>query len=434
MAMSNEMPLAKPTASNAAGLKNRWVQIAIGILCMGLVANLQYAWTLFVNPIEAKHHWGLSAIQLAFSVFVVVETWLVPVEGWLADRFGPRPVIAAGGVCAALGWVLDAHAASLPVLYLAAAITGIGAGCVYGTCVGNALKWFPDRRGLAAGLTAAGYGSGAALSVIPVAQMIQRSGYESTFISFGLFQGACIFILAMFMVRPQPPRGVVATPRHVTSKVDYTTAQMLRTPVFWVIYAMFVAVAAGGLMAAAQIGPIAGDYGLAKMPVSLMGWTLPLLTMTLSINNLCNGFTRPLCGFIADRIGRENTMFVVYIGEGLSLLGLVAFGHHPIAFMAFSAFIFVFWGEIFSGFPALCTDTFGAGCAAGNAGTLYTAKGTAALLVPLASLVSTGGHWNRVFVAAAVISIATGVAARFVLAPMRKRTIARANQELQRRH
>jgi OFA family oxalate/formate antiporter-like MFS transporter len=204
---------------------------------------------------------------------------------------------------------------------------------------------------------------------------------------------------------------------------------MLHTPVFWVIYAMFVAVAAGGLMAAAQIGPIANDYGLAKMPISLMGLTLPLLTMTLSINNLCNGFTRPLCGFIADRIGRENTMFVVYIGEGLSLLGLVTFGHQPIAFMVFSALVFVFWGEIFSGFPALCADTFGAGHAAGNAGTLYTAKGTAALLVPMASLMSAGGHWNRVFVAAAVISIVTGVAARFVLAPMRKRTIARANQQ-----
>jgi OFA family oxalate/formate antiporter-like MFS transporter len=195
-----------------------------------------------------------------------------------------------------------------------------------------------------------------------------------------------------------------------------------------VIYAMFVAVAAGGLMAAAQIGPMANDYGLAKMPVSLMGLTLPLLTMTLSINNLCNGFTRPLCGFIADRIGRENTMFVVYIGEGLALLGLVTFGHHPIAFMTFSAFIFVFWGEIFSGFPALSADTFGAGHAAGNAGTLYTAKGTAALLVPLASLLSAGGHWNRVFTAAAVVSIATGVAAKFVLAPLRRRTIARANE------
>jgi OFA family oxalate/formate antiporter-like MFS transporter len=426
--MNDDIEIARPTASNATGLKNRWAQIAIGILCMGLVANLQYAWTLFVNPIEAKHNWGLSAIQLAFSVFVVVETWLVPIEGWLVDRFGPRPVVAVGAVCAALGWIIDAQAASLPVLYLAAAITGIGAGCVYGTCVGNALKWFPDRRGLAAGLTAAGYGSGAALSVIPVAQMIQSSGYEKAFMSFGLFQGACIFILAMFMVRPQPLPGVVAPARHVTSKVDYTTGQMVRTPVFWVIYAMFVAVATGGLMAAAQIGPIANDYGLAKMPVSLMGLTLPLLTMTLSINNLCNGFTRPVCGFIADRVGRENTMFVVYIGEGLSLLGLVTFGHDPIAFMAFSALIFVFWGEIFSGFPALCADTFGAGHAAGNAGTLYTAKGTAALLVPLASLVSASGHWNRVFVAAAVISIATGVAARFVLAPMRRRTIARGNQ------
>jgi len=427
--MSNDMQVASSTAGDARGLKNRWVQIAIGILCMGLVANLQYAWTLFVNPIEAKHHWGLSAIQLAFSVFIVVETWLVPVEGWLVDKFGPRPVIAAGAVCAALGWMLDAQAASLPMLYFAAAITGVGAGCVYGTCVGNALKLFPDRRGLAAGLTAAGYGSGAALSVIPVAQMIQSSGYEKAFMSFGLFQGACIFILAMFMVRPQALRGVVAVPRHVTSKVDYTMGQMVRTPVFWVIYAMFVAVAAGGLMAAAQIGPIANDYGLAKMPISLMGLTLPLLTMTLSINNLCNGFTRPLCGFIADRIGRENTMFVVYIGEGLSLLGLVTFGHQPIAFMVFSALVFVFWGEIFSGFPALCADTFGAGHAAGNAGTLYTAKGTAALLVPMASLMSAGGHWNRVFVAAAVISIVTGVAARFVLAPMRKRTIARANQQ-----
>ncbi|MDB5874284.1 MAG: oxlT [Ramlibacter sp.] len=431
MTMTSEMQFTgRPAAARATGLRNRWVQIAIGIVCMGLVANLQYAWTLFVNPIDAKHHWGLPAIQLAFSVFIVVETWLVPVEGWLVDKFGPRPIIAAGGILAALGWVLDAHAASLPVLYFAAAITGIGAGCVYGTCVGNALKWFPDRRGLAAGLTAAGYGSGAALSVIPVAQMIQSSGYENAFLSFGLFQGACIFILALFIVRPQPPKGAAATPRHVTSKVDYTAGQMLRTPVFWLIYVMFVAVATGGLMAAAQIGPIATEYGIAALPVSLAGLTLPLLTMALSINNLCNGFTRPVCGFIADRIGRENIMFVVYIGEGLALLGLMAFGHHPVAFMVFSALVFVFWGEIFSGFPALCADTFGAGHATGNAGTLYTAKGTAALLVPLASLVSAGGHWNRVFIAAAAISIATGVTAKLVLAPLRRRTIARANEAL----
>ncbi|MDB5859480.1 MAG: oxlT [Ramlibacter sp.] len=430
MAISNGMQAAGPAAGAATGvLKNRWVQLAIGIACMGLVANLQYAWTLFVNPIEAKHHWGLSAIQLAFSVFVVVETWLIPVEGWLVDRFGPRPVIAAGGVLAAAGWVLDAHAGSLAMLYLAAAIGGVGTGCVYGTCVSNALKWFPDRRGLAAGLAAAGYGTGAALSVVPVAQMIQSSGYERTFMSFGLFQGACIFVLALLMVPPRPPSGAVASPRHVTSKVDYTTAQMLRTPVFWVMYAIFVAVAAGGLMATAQIGPIANEYGLAKIPVSMMGLTLPLLTMTLSIDNVCNGFTRPLFGFIADRIGREIAMFVAFTGEALALLGLMAFGHHPLAFLVSSALIFLFWGEIFSTFPALCADTFGAAHAAANSGSLYTAKGTAALLVPIASLASAGGHWNRIFVATAAISFTAALVALFVLAPLRRRTIARANAE-----
>ena len=408
---------------------NRWVQLVFGIICMGLVANLQYAWTLFVSPIEAKNHWGLSAIQLSFSIFILVETWLVPIEGWLVDKFGPRPVVAIGAIFAAIGWVIDAHATTLAELYLAAVIAGIGAGCVYGTCVGNALKWFPDRRGLAAGLTAAGFGAGAAVTVIPIANMIQSSGYEHAFQFFGIFQGIFIFILAMFMVRPKPPKGVKAAPRLVTTKVDYATGQMLRTPVFWLIYLLFVAVAAGGLMATAQIGPIAKDFGLAKLPISLLGITLPLLTMTLSIDNLCNGFTRPLCGFISDKIGRENTMFIVFLGEGVSMLGLMKFGHDPIAFMTFAALVFLFWGEIFSIFPAICADTFGVKFAAGNAGTLYTAKGTASLLVPLASVLSAGGNWDRVFIAASGITIAAAIAAKFVLAPVRKRFIESANDE-----
>jgi OFA family oxalate/formate antiporter-like MFS transporter len=406
---------------------NRWAQLVFGIICMGLVANLQYAWTLFVSPISAKHGWSLSAIQLSFTIFVLVETWLVPVEGWLVDRFGPRPVVAGGAVFAALGWILDAHAATLMELYLAAVVTGIGAGCVYGTCVGNALKWFPDKRGLAAGLTAAGFGAGAAVTVIPIAHMIEHAGYEHAFLFFGIFQGAAIFILAMFMVRPWPPANVQATPKIVTTKVDYPTGKMLKTPAFWLIYVLFVAVAAGGLMATAQIGPLANDYGLAKLPVSVLGITLPLLTMTLSIDNLCNGFTRPLCGFISDRIGRENTMFLVFTGEGLSMLGLMVFGHDPIAFMAFAALIFLFWGEIFSIFPAICADTFGVKFAAANAGTLYTAKGTAALLVPLASVMAAGGHWDRVFLAASCVTMAAAIAAKFVLAPARKRLIEGAN-------
>jgi OFA family oxalate/formate antiporter-like MFS transporter len=406
----------------------RWAQLVMGIACMALVANLQYGWTLFVNPIDAKYHWGKSEIQVAFSVFVLVETWLVPLEGWLVDKFGPRPVIATGAVFAAIGWVINSYASSLAELYVAAVIAGVGAGCVYGTCVGNALKWFPDKRGLAAGLTAAGFGAGAALTVVPIADMIQSSGYEHTFFFFGILQGVLIFVIAMFMVIPTPPPGVVPKPRIVTTKVDYSSMQMIRTPVFWLTYVLFVAVAAGGLMATAQIGPIAKDYGLAKMPMSFLGlWTLPLLTMTLAIDNVANGFTRPLCGFISDRLGRENTMLVIFVGEGLALLGLKQFGHDPVLFMTFAALIFLCWGEIFSIFPALCADTFGAKNAAANAGTLYTAKGTASLFVVVASWMSIGGNWDSVFVAAAAVSIIAGIAAKLFLAPMRKRTIEAAN-------
>lgn len=416
------------TEDKVTGYKNRWVQLVFGIICMALVANLQYGWTLFVNPLEAKNHWGLSAIQLAFSVFVLVETWLVPIEGWLVDKFGPAPVIGGGAIMAGLGWVLDSYASSLPELYTAAVIAGIGAGCVYGTAVGNALKWFPDKRGLAAGLTAAGFGAGAAITVIPIANMIQSSGYEHTFLTFGIGQGVLIFVLSLFMVRPVPPKGISVAARVASVKVDFTSGQMVKTPVFWVTYLLFVAVGAGGLMATAQIGPIAKDYGLAKLPVEFLGMTIPLLTLTLSIDNICNGFTRPLCGFISDRIGRENTMMVVFVGEGLALLGLMSYGKNPVGFMVFAPMVFLFWGEIFSIFPATCADTFGIKNAAANAGTLYTAKGTASLLVPFASVLSAGGNWDRVFILSAVISIVAGVSAKFILAPMRAAFIAKANQ------
>lgn len=399
------------------------MQLVFGILCMGLVANLQYAWTLFVNPMHVKNGWAMAGIQLSFSIFILVETWLVPIEGWAVDKFGPRPVIAFGAVFAGLGWVINAHATSLSELYLAAVISGIGAGSVYGTCVGNALKLFPDRRGLAAGLTAAGFGAGAAVTVIPIANMISTSGYQHAFQFFGILQGVCIFILSLLIVRPTPPKGITVAPRLVQTKLDFRPSEMIKTPVFWLIYVLFVAVAAGGLMATAQIGPIAKDYGLAKMPMTVLGVTLPLLTMTLSIDNICNGFTRPLCGFLSDRIGRENTMLLVFVGEGLAIFGLMKFGHEPVLFMTFAALIFLFWGEIFSIFPAICADTFGVKNAAGNAGTLYTAKGTASLLVPIGSWLAAGGNWDRVFIVGAVATICAGLAAKFILQPMRRRFI-----------
>ncbi len=405
----------------------RWGQLIMGVVCMAMIANLQYGWTLFVKPMEAKYHWGLTPIQATFTIFVIVETWLVPVEGWLVDKFGPRPVIAGGGVLAAIGWVIYSYASSIPELYVGAVVSGLGAGCVYGTCVGNALKWFPDRRGLAAGLTAAGFGAGAALTVVPIANMIASSGYEQTFFYFGIGQGVVIFAIALFMTRPTAPKGVQIPPRIVMSKVDFNVGQMMRTPTFWLTYLLFVAVGAGGLIATAQLGPIAADYGFAKTPMSLIGISLPLLTMTLAIDNLANGFTRPLCGFISDWIGRENTMLVVFVGEGLALLGLMKFGHNPYAFMTFAALVFLFWGEIYSIFPAICADTFGVKNAAANAGTLYTAKGTASLLVPLSAVLSSGGNWDRTFIFSATISIVAGVTAKLVLAPMRRRQIERTN-------
>jgi OFA family oxalate/formate antiporter-like MFS transporter len=414
---------------NPAEVSNayRWGQLIMGIGCMALIANLQYGWTLFVAPMEAKNHWGLTSIQFAFSIFVVVETWLVPVEGWLVDKFGPRPVIAGGAILAGIAWVLNSQATSISELYVAAAVAGLGAGAVYGTCVGNALKWFPDRRGLAAGLTAAGFGAGSALTVIPIASMIQSSGYQHTFFVFGIAQGVIIFVISMFMTRPRVPKGVVAATRIVSTRVDYAPSQIVRTGTFWMTYVLFVAVAAGGLMATAQIGPIAKDYGFAKTPMTLLGLTLPLLTMTLAIDNLANGFTRPLCGFISDRIGRENTMMLVFVGEGLAMLGLKQFGHEPALFMVFAALTFLFWGEIYSIFPALVADTFGAKNAAANAGMMYTAKGTASLLVPLSAYVATKGDWDAVFIFAATISIVAGLLAKFVLQPMRHKRIEEVN-------
>jgi OFA family oxalate/formate antiporter-like MFS transporter len=407
---------------------NRWWQLVIGMVCMALVANLQYAWTLFVTPMHTRHNWSEASIQLAFTIFILTETWLVPFEGALVDRFGPRPVVAVGAVCAGLSWIMNANATTLGVLYVSAVIGGIGAGGVYGTCVGNALKWFPDRRGLAAGLTAAGFGAGAAITVIPIATMINRSGYEHAFFFFGILQGVSILVLAMLLMRPTQRQRAVRKSKFAVSKTDFTARQMIKTPVFWVIYVSFVAVAAGGLMATAQIGPIAKDWGIARIPMSFFGMTLPLLTATLSIDNIFNGLTRPLCGFISDKLGRENTMFVIFIGEGLALLGLMQFGSNPYAFMTFAALIFLFWGEIFSIFPAICADTFGSKYATANAGTLYTAKGTAALLVPIASVLSATGGWSLVFTVSAVITIAAGISAKFVLAPMRSRWIESHNQ------
>ena len=353
----------------------RWIQLGMGIVCMAMIANLQYGWTLFVDPIDAKHHWGRTSIQFAFTIFVLIETWLVPVEAWFVDKYGPRVVIMFGGVFISMAWVINSYAETLAMLYAGAVVGGIGAGAVYGTCVGNALKWFPDRRGLAAGATAAGFGAGAALTVVPIAHVIAESGYQTAFFEFGIGQGVIVVLLALFM---RPPSQVMPMRKKQLNlpqtKFDFTPPQVLRSPIFWVMYLVFVMVAAGGLMTAAQIGPIAHDFKIADTPVSLAGFQMAALTFAISLDRIFDGFGRPIFGWVSDTIGREHTMFIAFGTAALMLLTLSAYGHMPLVFVLATAVYFGVFGEIYSLFPATCGDTFGAKFAATNNGMLYTAK------------------------------------------------------------
>lgn len=423
--VSSGAPASAPVSGPFGG---RWLQLLVGVVCMSMIANLQYGWTLFVEPMSVKHGWTRATIQVAFTIFVLFETWLVPVEGWFVDKFGPRIVVAIGGILCALSWWMNSIADSLALLYLSAAIGGIGAGSVYGTCVGSALKWFPDRRGLAAGLTAAGFGAGSAVTIIPIAAMIKSQGYQHTFLFFGLLQGAVVFVLAFLLQAPKEGQ----LPKVTTTAVNqtrraYGPGEMAKTPVFWVMYLMFVLVAGGGLMATAQLGSIAKDFKIADVPVSILGLTLPALTFALSIDRVLNGVTRPFFGWVSDNIGRENTMFIAFALEAVGVLALAHFGHHPLAFVILTGLVFFAWGEIYSLFPATCGDTFGSKYATTNAGLLYTAKGTASLVVPLASVaVAAYGDWNLVFLVTAAVNAIAALMAVFVLKPMRSKFVSDA--------
>jgi OFA family oxalate/formate antiporter-like MFS transporter len=420
-------------------LKSRWTQLIIGIVCMVMIANLQYGWTLFVLPIGHATGWSRPAIQVAFTVFVLWETWLLPIEGYVIDRIGPKLTVCAGGVLIGASWVLDSVAASLTLLYVGSAIGGIGSGFIYGATVGNALKWFPDRRGLAAGLTAAGFGAGSAITLVPISNMIARSGYQSTFLFFGVLQGIVVVVAAQLL---QAPPGSSTSRNTAVSASgmnalrpsrlhditrDFAPLEMIREPVFWLMYLLFVLVGAGGLMATAQLSVIATDFGVAKTPVTLLFLTMPALTFALAIDRVLNGLTRPFFGWVSDHIGRENTMFIAFLLEGLGILVLVWQASNPLAFVVLTGVVFFAWGEIYSLFPATCGDTFGRKFAATNYGLLYTAKGTAALLVPFGSVLREAtGTWLAVLYVAAGVNLLAAVLALFVLKPLRRAFIGRS--------
>lgn len=418
------------TASARVSNSFRWTQLIIGLICMATIANLQYGWTYFVGPMAKAHSWEVAKIQIAFSIFIALETWLTPLEGWIVDSLGPRGpklAVAFGAIFGSAGWLINSMATSLEMLYVGAALSGVGAGAIYATCVGNAVKWFPDRRGLAVGLTAAGFGAGAAVTVIPIQKMIASSGYAATFFWFAIGQGIIIFVLA-WLLRP-PVSGEVPSASAVKvlqSKTSSTPGQMLRSPVFWLLYLMFVMVSASGLMVAAQISLIAKDYGVAQS-VILFGAT----TMIVSgvIDNLANGGARPFFGWVSDQIGREFTMAIAFTAGGCAFWLLSMAGTTPWTFVICAALIFFTWGEIFSLFPSTCTDMFGPKYATTNTALLYTAKGLSAFLVPIANILkSHTGSWHAVFVVAAVMNFAVVALALFVVRPMRISINAAENQ------
>jgi OFA family oxalate/formate antiporter-like MFS transporter len=413
-------------SDNGAGSgANRWVQLWLGVLCMVLIANLQYAWTLFVNPMHQANGWSIAEIQVAFSIFIATETWLTPIEGYIVDRLGPRTgprlMITFGGVLVGIAWVINAYAGSLGMLYVGAAISGTGAGAIYATCVGNAVKWFPDRRGLAVGLTAAGFGAGAALTVIPIRLVIETYGYASAFLWFGVAQGIILLIVAQTLRAPMP-ETVLPTVRNAAvpqSARSYTSMEVLRSPAFWLLYFMFLLVSASGLMATAQLAPIARDFGLSNTAILLGATTL---SVALVVDNVMNGLARPFFGAVSDRIGREYTMALAFTLGAVSYWLLALFGHSAWTFVICAALIFFTWGEIFSLFPSTCTDLFGTRYATANAMMLYTAKGTSAFLVPLANVLKTAtGSWEAVFLAAAAMNVLVVLLALFVLLPIRMR-------------
>jgi len=379
-------------------LDNRWIILFFSIFSMVAVANYQYGWTLFVPPLVKHFKVETAAIQITFTVFVLLETWLVPFEGWLVDKFGPKLLVMIAGALAGIGWFESGRAETLSGLYLSYALSGIGAGIVYGTAVGSALKWFPDHRGLAAGLTAAGFGAGSAFTVAPIANMINAAGYQHAFIYWGVIQGVAVVIAALFLKSPpagwlpgtwtDAARGEEVKKRQTA--VDFSSGQMASTPHFWLMYVMMTMVATGGLMAVAQLNPMAVDFKVDKIPVHLLWLTMPALVFALSADRLVNGVCRPFWGWVSDHIGREKTMTMAFGLEAVAIFTLIKTAHNPLLFVIFSAFTFFGWGEIFSLFPATVGDFFGRKHATANYGFLYTAKGTASVFVPIGSALAAG--------------------------------------------
>src|SRR5690606_16851284 len=410
------------------GSNARWLQLVVGIVCMIATANIQYAWTLFVPEIQGTFGWARAEIQIAFTIFVLVQTWLAPIEGYFIDKLGPRVMVAIGAIFIGVAWFINSQATTLGGFYIGAVFGGIGVGCIYATCINNALKWFPDRRGLAVGLTAGGYGAGSAATILPIAAMIESSGFQETFLFFGLLQGGMAFVAAMFLRGPKPGQ-VPASAKLAQSIRDYTLKEALNTKLFWLMFLMFICVVTGGMMAVAQLGVIAQDLGVKEFEVDMYFFTMAALPLALMLDRIMNGISRPLFGWISDNIGREKTMVIAFTLEGLGIIALGYFGHNPWAFLILSGVVFLAWGEVYSLFSALAGDAFGSKHIGKIYGVLYTAKGIGAMFVPVSNLMMEAtGTWSSVLYTVAAMDITAAILAVVALRPTLAAHVERSNR------
>ena len=409
------LALAAPSTSPQRSAV-RWVQLLLGLVCMMAISSPQYAWTLFTKPLGAALDAGPAAIQVTFSILVVLQTFFSPFQGYLVERFGPRLLIGLGAAMTGLAWVAASSATSLVGLYLTyGLIGGLGTGIVYVGVVGLMVTWFPDRRGFAAGVVAAGYGMGAILTTFPIASGIAANGYQRTLLTFGAILGT-VGVLAALGLR-RPPAEPNAPGRATAAEPQVETRSMLRTPIFWLLFLMMTMMSTTGLMVTSQLATFAGDFGVS----SALVWGMAAVPLALTLDRFTNGLTRPLFGFVSDRIGRENTMFAAFALEGCAMAAWLATRHDPVLFVILSGVVFLGWGEIFSLFPSVLTDTFGTRHATQNYGCLYIAQGIGSILGgPLASLLhGATGEWTTVFGLAIAADIATALLALLVLKPAR---------------
>ena len=405
-------------------LNNKWFQLGASVVAMIMIANLQYAWTFFVNPLQAGTGWKLSDIQFAFTLFILFQTWVQPLDGWFIDKLGPRGFISAAGLLCGFGWAGLGYATSLPMLYVMYCAAGMGAAFVYSASIGSALKWFKDRRGLAAGIMAAGFGGGTALFIPIISWLIRERGYQSAFVATGIVQGLIILIAAQFLRHP-PAEPATGGPKLTSGgsaqvgKRQFTTPEMLRTPQFYVLYVMFVLMATGGLLVTANAGPMAKSWG----------FPATILTLAGTLSPLANAASRIFWGMVSDRIGRERTMVIAFVLQAICLFLVVSFGRLSAEWFVFTLVLVYFtWGEIFSLFPSTSGDYFGSRHATSNYAVLYTAKGVASIIGGwvAAVLFERSGSWSVGFYSSAAMALVASAMAVGLVASRAKSRAASA--------